>query len=134
VYSYFIQLKAANGLTNSTMTDAMAVALGVWVTTTGLGWNTSPTGPTHYGFMQGPGGAGLGSLFFNVTNNGASFGVANNTLLTISQILAYYNSHTVRTGGSLTTLPTWVCYGGNTLLLEGANVVLDGINQSGDIV
>jgi hypothetical protein len=134
VYTYFVKLKSASGLTNSTMTDALAVAMSEWVTTSGLGWNTSSTGPTHYGFIQGPGGVGLGSLYFNVTNNGASFGVANNTLLTVDQILAYYNSHTVRTGGSSTALPTWVVYGGNTSLLNGANVVLDGINQTGDIV
>src|SRR5262249_53501742 len=131
VYSYFVQLKGANGLTNSTMTDALATALTVWVTTTGLGWNTTAAAD---GFQQGPGGVGLGSLYFNVGLNGASFGVANNTLLTVNQILAYYNSHTVRTGGTLTSLPTWVVYGGDTSLLNGANIVIDGINQKGDIV
>jgi hypothetical protein len=54
--------------------------------------------------------------------------------LTVDQILAYFNSQTVRFGGTLTTLPTWVIYGGNTSLLNGANVVIDGINQTGDIV
>jgi hypothetical protein len=48
--------------------------------------------------------------------------------------LIYLNSKTVRTGGTLTVLPTWVCYGGNTTLLNGANVVIDGINNSGDII
>jgi hypothetical protein len=36
--------------------------------------------------------------------------------------------------GSLTTLPTWVNYGGSASLLNGANNVFDGINQTGDIV
>jgi hypothetical protein len=131
VYTYFVQLKGAGGLTDSTMTDALTTALSVYVTTSGLGWNSTAA---SFGFMQGPGGAGLGSLYFNIGNNGASFGVADNTLLTVNQILAYYNSHTVRTGGTLTTLPTWVVYGGSTSLLNGANVVIDGINQKGDIV
>jgi hypothetical protein len=135
VAAYYTKLKAASGLTYNTMTKALGVPLGVWVTTTGDGWNTSSTGPTLYGFKQGFGGAGLGSIWFNVGSNGASFGVANNSYLTVNAILAYFNSKCVRTGGSYTTLPTFVLYGGgNTTLLNGANAVLDGIHQMGDIV
>jgi hypothetical protein len=133
VAAYFIKLKAANGPTYSTMTQCMSVALGVWVTTTGLGWNTSSTGPMHYGFMQGFGGAGLGSILFNVGSNGASFGVANNTYISVNAILVYFNSKSVRTGGTYTTLPTFVLYGGTTTLQNGATAVLSGINQQGNI-
>jgi hypothetical protein len=132
--TYYLALKGASGQTNTTMANVMSTALSVWVTTTGLGWNTSATGPTFYGFHQGFGGVGLGSILYNVGSNGASFGVANNTYLTVNQILAYFNGRTVRTGGTLTKLPTWMIYGVNTRLLYGANAVYGGINQTGDIV
>src|SRR5437016_4441827 len=75
VGTYFINLKAQSGLSYSTETDALALALNVYVTTTGLGWTTTAA---SYGFKQGFGGAGLGAILYNVGNNGASFGVANN--------------------------------------------------------
>ena len=111
----------------------MSTALSVWVTTTGLGWNTSSTGPTHYHFQQGFGGVGLGDLYYNVGTNGASFGVANNTYVTVSGLLAYFNSNCVRTGGDYTHLPTFVFYGGNSAFLAGANNVFGGINNTGSI-
>jgi uncharacterized delta-60 repeat protein len=134
VGTYYLTLKGASGQTNTTMANVMSTALSVWVTTTGLGWNTSSTGPTFYGFHQGFSGVGLGSLLYYVGSNGASFGVANNTYLTVNEILAYFNSHTVRTGGTLTKLPTWMIYAGNASLLNRANAVFGGINQTGDIV
>jgi hypothetical protein len=97
--------------------------------------NTNSNGPAKYGFQQGFGGAGLGSVFYNVGNNGASFGVANNTYLTVNTILSYLNSHTVITKtGSYSKLPTVYFYMlGDTTFTNGANNVLNGINQQGDI-
>jgi hypothetical protein len=136
VAAYFITAKTASGgLIGNTYAQALTTALDVWVTTTGLGWNTSSSGPTKFGFQQGFGGAGLGSILYNVGNNGASFGVANNSYLTVSQILAYLNSKTyITTAGSLTKLPKLYFYGStDTTWTNGANNVLNGINQQGDI-
>jgi hypothetical protein len=132
VASYFITLKGAQGLTDSTVVDAMAGALNIYATTTGEGWGTTSQ---SYGFKQGFAGAGLGTICYNVGNNGCSCGVANNAYMTVNEVLNYMNSETtVVASGSNTTLCTWCIYGGNTTLLNGANVVIDGINQKGDIV
>jgi hypothetical protein len=127
---YSLLFQGHGGLTNNTTLQALALSLNVWVTTTGLGWNTNSSGPGHYGFQN----VDLGSVSVNIGNNGASFGVANNTSRTVSQILAYFNNQaTVLTPGSFTTLRTYSYYGGNTTLLGGANAVIEGINQGGDI-
>src|SRR5262249_51153283 len=105
VAAYYLLVKNNTGGVMTTYAQALTTALNVWVTTTGLGWNTSATGPQFYGFQQGFGGLGLGSVYYNVGSNGASFGVANNTLLTVNQILSYLNSKTTATGGTLTKLP-----------------------------
>jgi hypothetical protein len=134
IAAYYIKLKGVSGQPYQTVTDALSLALGVWVTTTGLGWNTSGNGPKHYGFTQGFQSMGLGSAVYNVGSNGASFDVQNNTYQTVNWILTHFNSHCSHTGGSYTTVPTFVLYGGNTTLINGANVVIDGINNTGDII
>ncbi len=134
VANYFLNYVKPNasGSTYNTYAQALTTALNVWVTTTGLGWNSTAA---SYGFHQGFGGLGLGDIFFNVGTNGASFGVANNTLMTVSSLLSYFNSQTVRTGSSFTALPTFVFYvNNNTSLLNGANNVFNGINNAGDII
>jgi len=137
VAGYFLKVKAAmSGSIWNTYAQSLATALGVWVTTTGLGWNTSATGPTNYGFHQGFGGAGLGDIYYNVGSNGASFGVANNTLMKVKNLLNYFNSKCARTGGSYTALPTSIVFYGNNdaSMLSRANNVFNGINNKGDIV
>jgi hypothetical protein len=135
VAAYFILAKNnAGSLNGSTYALALATALDVWVTTTGLGWNTNATGPTKYGFQQGFGGLGLGQVLYDVGSNGAAFGVGNNTYLTVNAILNYLNAHTATTGGSVTSLPTNITfYGGNTAFTQGANNVLKGIDDLGGI-
>ena len=114
--------------------QAMSTALSVWVTTSGLGWNTSPTGPTLYKFQQGFGGVGLGDLYYNVGTNGASFGVADNAYAKVSYLLTYLNNHYQGTGGSFVSLPTFTFINGyNTTLLSGALVVFGNINNTGNI-
>ena len=137
VAGYFLKVKAAmSGSIWNTYAQSLATALGVWVTTTGLGWNTSATGPTNYGFHQGFGGAGLGDIYYNVGSNGASLGVANNTLMKVKNLLNYFNSKCARTGGSYTALPTSIVFYGNNdaSMLSRANNVFNGINNKGDIV
>jgi hypothetical protein len=134
VAAYFIQVKNNAGmLIGNTYAQALAVALAEWVT--GPGWNTSANGPTKYGFTQGFGGLGLGSLYFNVGNNGASFNVPNNTMMTVAAIMTYFDSKTTASGGTITKLPTTLYFYSktDTTLTNGANNVLDGINQMGDI-
>jgi hypothetical protein len=119
---------------NHAALEALCLSLNVWVTATGLGWNTNPGGPQSFGFHQGTGGSGLGSASYNVGSNGASFGVPNDSSLTVNQILSYFNSHaTVVTPGSFTVLRTWSFYSGNGTLLNGADSVMDMINNSHDI-
>ena len=77
----------------------------------------------------------IANIYYNVGTNGASFGVANYTYVKVGNLLAYFNSKCVRTGGTFTTLPTFVFYGNNsTSLLGGANNVFNGINNTGDII
>ncbi len=134
VASYFLKVKAAaSGSVYNTYAQVLTTALDVWVT--GLGWNLSSMGPTHYGFHQGFGGTGLGDVYYNVGTNGSSFGVANNTYVKVSDLLAYLNARCVRVGGSYANLPTFTFYGNNnTVLLGGANNVFNGINNTGDII
>jgi hypothetical protein len=136
VAAYFLNVKAAmsDSIWN-TYAQSLATVLGVWVTTTGLGWNTIANGPKNYGFQQGFGGAGLSDIYFNVGSNGASFGVTNNTLMKIKNLLSYTNSKCVRTGGNHTALPTSIVFYGNNnaSLLSRANNVFDGINSIGGI-
>jgi hypothetical protein len=124
VAAYLLKAKHASGTLNgNTYAQALATALNVWVTTTGLGWNTTETGPQQYGFHQ----ACLGGCCYNVGNNGASFGVNNQTMQTVSYCLCCLDCMTTASNGSFTF------YNNNTTLTNGANIVLNGINESGDI-
>jgi hypothetical protein len=142
VAAYFILVKNnAGGLIGNTYAQALTTALNIWVTTTNDGWNgantTKPNSPTSasFGFQQGFGGVGLGGILYNVGNNGASFGIANNTSWTVSCLLNYLNSVTVVTSqGMFTKLPTLYFYNkGDTTLTNGANNVFNGINNLGDL-
>jgi hypothetical protein len=136
VGSYFTMVKnAASGPVWNTYAQVLATALDIWVTTTGLGWNTNSNGPTKYGFHQGYGSIGLGDYYYNVGSYGASFGVANNSPVKVSDLLAYFNSVCVRVGGSYTKLPTSLTFYGNNnrTLLNGANAVFNGINSLDDV-
>jgi hypothetical protein len=137
VAAYFLFVKAAmSGSTWNTYAQSLATALSVWVTTSGLGWNTNATGPTNYGLQQGFGGAGLGDIYYNVGTNGAAFGVANNTLMKVKNLLKHFNSKCARTGGSYTALPTSIVFYGNNnaSMVSRANNVFNGINNTGDIL
>ena len=99
--------------------QVLAVALATYVTNSTLaGGNYAAS----YGFNVSS--SGTGSRTFNVGSSGAAFGVANNTTLTVMQILQAANTNAV--SGSL--------WNGNTSLRNLANTVFDGINQTGDIL
>jgi hypothetical protein len=87
----------------------MATALNVYVTTQGLAGSTA----SSYGFAVSA--AGLGNSTWSVGSAGAAFGVANNTRLTVLDLLLRADSMY----GSWTT----------TSLRSAANNVFDGINS-----
>ncbi len=95
----------------------MATALSVFATNASLGGAQA----SGYGFKVGV--YGLGDSTFNVGNNGAAFGVANNTSMTVLDILSAADRQAVE----------GVLYNGNTALWKLANNVFDGINSFGSI-
>lgn len=98
----------------------LGAALATYVTDASLAGNNAAA----YGFKVSQFGSGQAT--YNVGSNGAAFGVPNNTVLTVSQILAAANN---LTPSSANCNP----YGGNTSLQNMANNVFDGINSTGDI-
>ncbi|MCX5676950.1 MAG: SpaA isopeptide-forming pilin-related protein [Planctomycetota bacterium] len=97
--------------------QVMAVALATYVTNSSL----AGTAAVRYGFSVTAGGTAAST--FNVGTSGLAFGVANNTTLTVLQILQAANTQAVN----------GVLYNGNTALRNAANTVFDGINTAGDI-
>ena len=97
--------------------QVLGVALAVYSTTNTLGGNAA----AKYGFNVDA--IGTGHALYNVTSNGAAFGVANNTKMEVLDILTACDVRAVN----------GVLYNGNTGLRNMANTVFDGINQQGDI-
>jgi hypothetical protein len=108
------------GVQGNTYAQAFAVALGVYADTPGLGFNATAA---KFGFIPVPGGGA--SLTFNVGNDGAAFGVPNNTVLTVGQILTIVNANFDPVTG--------LFYGGDQAKTSSANDVHNGINTTGDI-
>jgi hypothetical protein len=97
--------------------QVMATALSVYATSSTLGGGYS----ARYGFTVSE--YGLGICTFNVRTNGAAFGVSNNAVLTVLDILIRADERAVN--GRL--------YNGDSALRTMANSVFDGINTLGDI-
>ncbi len=108
------------GVQGNTYAQTFAVALAVYATDPSLGGGSASTGQ---GFTVKPGGTG--SDTFNVGSNGAAFGVAKNTSLTVLQVLQILNSNFNPT--------THLFYNGSQDLTSAANNVTNGINQGGDV-
>jgi hypothetical protein len=104
--------------------QVLAVAFAVYVTDTG----TAGSAAVQYGFKVDS--VGVGNATYNVGTNGAAFGVANGTVLTINQILL--RTDALSAGGSGTT--QYDLYNGNVTLQNMANNVYDAINNAGDII
>lgn len=96
----------------------LAVALSVYATTSSLGGNAAAA----YGFAVS--NAGAAQKPFNVGSNGAAFGVANNTTLTLRQLLDA--AHSQANNGTL--------YSRRTSLRPPATNVFDAIARQGGIV
>jgi hypothetical protein len=98
--------------------QVLATALSVYVTNATL----DPTQvAAQYGFTVS--GDGVGTATVNVGSNGDAFGVANNTTMTVLDLLLATNDQAV--GGLL--------YNGNTARRNHANNVYSAVNQAGDI-
>ena len=98
--------------------QVLATALAVYVTdatldSTGVG--------TQYGFTVG--GNGVATATFNVGSNGAAFGVANNTTMTVMDLLLAADAQAVN----------GVLYNGDTAKRNKANNVFSAINEAGGI-
>ena len=98
--------------------QVLATALAVYVTdatldNTGVG--------TQYGFIVS--GNGVATATFNVGDNGAAFGVANNTKVTVMDLLLAVDSRSVNGNGSL--------YNGDIAKRKMANDVFSAINEIG---
>lgn len=97
--------------------QVLAVALANYVTNQSL----AGTAGLKYGFKVTE--YGVGSATYNVGSNGLAFSVANNTTMTVMDLLLATDAATVN--GAL--------YSGDTLLRNMANSVYDAINNLGDI-
>ena len=106
----------ASGQKNSA--QVMATALNVYASTLGLGGGYSST----YGFV--PTAAGLGAATFDVGNNGAAFGVSNNSTISVDQMLLAVNSNA----------SNGVLYNNVTSLLNDCYNELGQVNGDGGIV
>jgi hypothetical protein len=76
---------------------------------------------TQYGFIVG--GNGVATATYNVGTNGTAFGVADNTTMTVMDLLLAVDSQAVN----------GVLYNGNTAKRNMANNVFSAINQAGGI-
>jgi hypothetical protein len=98
--------------------QVLATALAVYVTNTTL----DPTQvAVQYGFTVS--GDGVGTATVNVGSNGAAFGVASNTTLTVMDLLLATDKQAV----------DGVLYGGDTTRRSEANDVYSAVNQAGKI-
>jgi hypothetical protein len=93
-------------------------ALAVYVTdptldNTGVG--------TQYGFIVG--GNGLATATYNVGTNGAAFGVADNTTMTVMNLLLAADAQAVN----------GVLYNGDPVKRNKANTVFSAINEAGSL-
>jgi hypothetical protein len=98
--------------------QVLATALSVYVTNATL--DSTQVG-TQYGFLVS--GNGVGTATVNVGSNGEAFGVADNTTLTVLDLLKATDAQTV--GG--------VLYNGNSLLRKMANTAYSTLNDAGSI-
>ena len=131
VAAFYVSLFKRNGQTapaGPPKTDAqvLATALAVYVTNNSLAGNAAAA----YGFEVSANG--VGSATFNVTTNGAAFGVANGSTVTVMNLLLAVNARTRR--GLLFDLDdSGTISNSERSFREMANSIFSGINETGDI-
>jgi hypothetical protein len=118
IASYFVKdYKAGSTALNTTI---LATALNCYVTSSTLAGGTMASA---YGFTVTIQGSGYDT--YNVGANGAAFGVANNSAISILQALYYTNAQSTASG---------VLYGGNFILQNQASTIYASIDSAGGIV
>ena len=120
VAAVYQSLWTPNGVTKNTYAQAFAVALGIYADTSSLGGNSTAQ---SFGFSVTA--AGGGPATYNVGSNGAAFGVANNTIVSVLNVLQTLNTNFSPSSGTF--------YSNNQTLTTAANNVVNGINTTGDI-
>jgi hypothetical protein len=118
--AYVAAFFQADFVVHGTKLDAevLATALAVYVTDGTLDY---PNVGSQYGFVVG--GNGVATATFNVGTNGAAFGVADGTVMTVMDILLAADDQAVN----------GVLYGGDATKRTKANNVFSAINQAGGI-
>jgi hypothetical protein len=118
--AYIAALFQSDFLRKGVKLDAqvLATALSVYATNATL---HSTSVAAYYGFTVS--GAGAGTATVNVGSDGAAFGVANNTTLTLMDLLLAADDQTVN----------GVLYNGNTTLRIEANDIFSAVNEDGNI-
>ncbi|MGH7140688.1 MAG: SdrD B-like domain-containing protein, partial [Pirellulales bacterium] len=117
VAAVYENLWSPSGVTKNTYVQAFAVALGAYADDSSLGYDATAQ---KYGFKAVAGGGG--GATYNVGSNGAPFGVANKTVLTVDQLLTIVNNNFTPSTGQF-----------NSTDVSAFNSVLNGINTTGDI-
>jgi hypothetical protein len=97
--------------------EVLATALSVYASTSSLGGTVGAA----YGFSVSA--TGLGARSYSVGGDGAAFGVANNTVCDVYQLLLAVNQKAVK----------GVPYGGNASLRKQAADLFDALNQAGSV-
>jgi hypothetical protein len=115
VAAFYRSLFAMSG--SNLPAEVLATALNVYATTLSLGG----TAGQAYGFSVTA--TGLGADSFNVGGDGGAFGVANNTLLNVYELLEAVNQQAVN----------GVLYASNTILQKEANDLFDALDKAGAI-
>lgn len=98
--------------------QVLATALNVYATNPML---DSSGVAAQYGFTVT--GAGVGTATFNIGTNGDAFGVANNTIMTVMDLLRATDTQTIN----------GLIYYGNVTKRHQANTVYSAVNQAGGI-
>ncbi len=115
VAAYFQVLFSLGG--SKVQAEVLAVALNVYATTSLLGGNAG----VAYGFTVSA--TGLGARSYNVGKDGAAFGVADNSMLNVYQLLLAVNNKAAN----------GVLYNGDAVLQAQAADLFDALNNAGGI-
>jgi uncharacterized repeat protein (TIGR01451 family) len=123
--AYLTAFANTGGVQGNTYVQSFAVALAIYTTTDSLGGASTAANPATAAFGFKITAAGAGAATYNIGSNGAAFGVANGTTLTVLQILQFANNNFDAECGHF--------YVGDKTRTSDLNNVLSGINQAGDI-
>ena len=120
IATVYSNLGSPSGVTKNTYVQAFCTALGIYADTTSLGGNATGA---KYGFVASA--AGGAPATWNLGSTGATFGMANNSSLSVLAILQVVNENFTASTGTF--------FGGSQSSTSDANTALNGINNKGDV-